>query len=277
MPESALQIQFRNQTIAGFAQRETLLRKRVMTEFTSKGGQYVFQVVNPIGRAVTRGVNGNIPYQPLDTSQFTATIREAHGTVERTGYNMFQSQGTDQNAAMQDEAIRQINVDIDDVIITELNTGTVTSGVTGAATLNWLTAGRGLLMRADVPDAEITAIITPDAEKQLLRQSVFTSQDFVDRKVLVGTREKSIDGHYRFMNMTIIVSNRLPGATTSAATCIMFHREAIGHAANTQTMDVQSDYERKQDSSWVRATLYHGSRLLQNAGVVKMTHDDTAA
>jgi hypothetical protein len=56
----------------------------------------------------------------------------------------------------------------------------------------------------------------------------------------------------------------------------MFHRDAIGHAANSKEMDVVVDYDRKQDTSWSRATLYHGAKLLQNTGIVQMKHDGSA-
>jgi hypothetical protein len=56
----------------------------------------------------------------------------------------------------------------------------------------------------------------------------------------------------------------------------MYHRNAIGHAANTAEMMVEAGYERKQQVSWTNASLYHGAKLLQNSGVVQMLHDGSA-
>jgi hypothetical protein len=56
----------------------------------------------------------------------------------------------------------------------------------------------------------------------------------------------------------------------------MYHRNSIGHAANSKEMAVEVDYDRKQDLSWSRATLFHGSKLLQNTGIVQMIHDGSA-
>ena len=276
MAESAFQIQYRDQFIASFAQRQTLLREFVTTEAVIKGNQATFLIGNDNAQVVTRGINGNIPYQANDTTQVTATLVEKHAPVEMTGFNIFASQGN-QRAIMQMRSMNAINRDIDDAIITALNTATTTSTVTGAASLAWFTKALSTIERNDV-SGDLTAVITPDANRKLLSVSAFTSADFVDAKPLASMPEyKGVRGYYNWAGVRIIVSNRLPGIGTSSATCFLFHRDAIGHAANTGFIDSKIGYDEKQDSSWARTTLYHGGLLLQNSGVIKITHDDTAA
>jgi hypothetical protein len=35
-------------------------------------------------------------------------------------------------------------------------------------------------------------------------------------------------------------------------------------------------YDEKQDTSWSRATIFHGFKVLQNTGIVQMKHDGSA-
>jgi N6-adenosine-specific RNA methylase IME4 len=73
-----------------------------------------------------------------------------------------------------------------------------------------------------------------------------------------------------------IVDAALPGVGTSSATCFMYSRKAIGHAMNSAGTLTAVGYDEKNDKSWARCTEYMGSKLLQNSGVVKMMHNDSA-
>jgi hypothetical protein len=68
----------------------------------------------------------------------------------------------------------------------------------------------------------------------------------------------------------------LTGAGTAAEICYAFHRDAIGHAANTTDMAMAVGYNEEQDYSFARASAYMGSKILQNTGIVKVTHDGSA-
>lgn len=276
MAESAFQLQYRQQFVAGFAQRQTLLRDFVTKEGIVKGNQGTFLVASDNAQVVTRGINGNIPYQANDTTQVTVTLAEKHAPVEMTGFNIFSSQG-DQRRIMQMRSMNAINRDIDDGIITAL-TGASASVAAAAASLTWFTNGLQKLQEADVGEGDVTFVITPAAHKQLLRQTAFTSADFVEQRPLASMPEyRGIRGYYMWGGVRILVSNRLPGRTTSSASCFMFHRDAVGHAANVADIQALVGYDEKQDSSWARTTLYHGALLIQNSGVVKLLHDDTVA
>ena len=53
----------------------------------------------------------------------------------------------------------------------------------------------------------------------------------------------------------------------------MYHKTAIGHAANTGGVQTPVGYNEEQDYSFARASMYMGAKLLQNSGVVVFTHD----
>ncbi len=82
MVDTAYQTQYRDEFIASFEQRSTLLRETVTTEAVIKGNQAVFLVAGSGGAsAVTRGANGLIPARNDDNTQNTVTLREWHDLV----------------------------------------------------------------------------------------------------------------------------------------------------------------------------------------------------
>ena len=74
----------------------------------------------------------------------------------------------------------------------------------------------------------------------------------------------------------IIVHPELPGAGTSAEKCFLYHRNAIGHAANTAGLDSVVGYDQEQAYSYARASMDMGAKLLQNSGVCVINHDGSA-
>lgn len=278
MPESAPQIQFRQQFVNGLGQTETYLRETVTTEANVRGLQATFLIANNNATTVSRGLNGDIPYQRNDTTQTTLTLEEDHAAAAQTNFNIETSQG-DQSRILQWRNSAAMNRKIDERIVAAIGTTTQVTAAAAAASLNWFSAAREILMAQEVPRDQITFLITTKAEMQLIRAGQFTSADFVSTRPLemAGARGNSPAGYYNFMGTRIIVMPRLPGAGTNAAQCLMYHRDAVGHAYTKGNLDVQSGYDAKQDESWSRVTFYQGARLLLNNGALRVLHDDTAA
>ena len=151
MAITAPQIQYRSEYIQGFERHQALLRMTVTTETVIKGNQATFLVVDSgAANAVTRGVNGLIPARNDNNNQYTATLVEWHDLVEKTGFNIFQSQG-DQRKAMQMTSRAVLNRRIDADIITELNTGTQDTGAVTTANLMMALRAKAILGNAAVP------------------------------------------------------------------------------------------------------------------------------
>ena len=75
MSDTAFQVQYREEFIAGFEVGQSLLRTCVVTEAVIKGNQATFLVADSGGAvAQTRGVNGLIPSRTDNLNQFTATL-----------------------------------------------------------------------------------------------------------------------------------------------------------------------------------------------------------
>jgi len=279
MAETAFQIQYRQEFIAGFEQLQSLLRSYVTTEAVIKGNQATFLIADSgNASAKTRGVNGLIPARGDNLSQPVATLVEWHDLVRKTDFNIFASQGN-QRAIMQMTSMGVINRKIDQDIITELNTGTVNTGAAAVASTGLTLRAKTILGNNEVPwDSNICMLVTPAYEAYMMQEVEFASRDYIDggptRNADPAWRDRPIS--YFWLGMNWIVHPRLPGAGTNAEKCFCFHKSAIGHAYNADNIEARAGYDEEQDYSWSRCSVYMGSVLLQNSGVVVINHDGSA-
>lgn len=280
MSESAFQTQYRQESIAAFEQQESLLRGSCTTEAVIKGNTAVFLVVGSGGAtAVSRGLNGLIPPRNDDNDQNSCTLSEWHDLVRKTSFNIFASQGN-QREIMQRTTVGVINRKVDDQIVTELNTGTVTVGAASATpTFSLFQNGRVKLSNASVPwDNNITFATQPSFLAFMEQAPEFSNMQWVDVKPLAGDNNPSWRDRqmaYRWRNVLIIEHPNLPGKATGSEKSFLFHKSAIGHAADTAGMNTEVGYNGEQAYSWARASLNMGAKLLQNTGVVVFTTDGT--
>ena len=267
--------QFRDEHVATFERRASLLRMTATTEAVIKGNEAEFLVAGSGGaKAVTRGSNGKIPFGSTTNTQNTVTLKEAHAPFERSGFNVFAAQGN-QRRIMQEESVGTLNRDIDDTIIAELDTTTQNTGAAVTASLALVVKSQTILGNADVEvedEDNMFCVATPAFRAYLMQIPEFSSADYMDVKIFAGPTVKM----KRWAGCNWVFHTGLTGAGTNAEQCYMYHRRALGSAANAADMDVQVGYDAKQDMSWSRATLFHGAKLLQQTGIVKMNHDGSA-
>lgn len=276
MSETAFQTQYRQQFIAGFETHQSLLRDHVTTEAVIKGNEAVFLVADSGGAtAVTRGVNGKIQGRPDNNTQNTCTLAEWHDVPEKTGFNIFASQGN-QKQIMQMTSMAVMNRKIDELIINELETGTVNTGTAITMTNSLFLRAKTILGNAKVPwDGRVVFLCTPAAEAYLQQMPEFESADYITGKPAVDGGPAWADKpmYYKWRNVNIIVHPELPGVGTNAEKCFMYHPSAVGHAINTEGLQSVVGYDEREDFSWQRITAFMGSKKLQNAGIVVVNHD----
>jgi hypothetical protein len=280
MADTAYQTQYRQEFVAGFEQHASLLRETVTTDAVIQGNTCVFLVADSgSAEAVSRGVNGLIPARPDNLTQNSCVLTEWHDLVRKTGFNVFASQGN-QRAIMQMTSMGVLNRKIDSQIITELNTGTVTIGAAGTIpTVSLFMNGVVKLQNAAVPwDSNVTLLCQPSYLAYLMQAPEFTKATYVDVKPMAGNdaawRDKPMA--FRWMNTLIISHPNLPGKGTTSEKSFMYHKTAIGQAADKSGLKTPVGYNEEQDYSWARASMFMGSKLLQNSGVVVITHDGSA-
>ena len=276
MAATAFQIQYRQEFVSAFEQRQSMLSASVTREAVIKGNQATFLVAGSgAATAVTRGVNGLIPARNDDLNQYTATLVEWHDLVQKTDFNIFASQG-DGRRIMQETTMGVINRKMDQDILTELDNGTQDAGNT-ASTMSLSLALRAwtILGNADVPVQEedkMFCIISPAAYSYLMQTKEFASADYVEVKPFSGPARQ----YRRWAGVNWIMHPNVSGAGTSAEKLFMFHRDAIGQAVNTGDMNMAVGVDEEQHYSYARCSVYMGSKILQNTGIVRINHDGSA-
>jgi len=273
MAENAFQTMYRQEFIKKFEQRVSLVRKTVTTESEVKGNTAVFLTAGSgSATAKTRGANGLIPARADDLTQTSATLAEWHDLVRKNNFNIYAGQGK-QREIMQMTTMAVVNRKIDSDIITSLETGTQYAGLAGVvATLALVMKAKAILGNADVPyDGNISMLITPAFEAYLMQTKEFTSADYVNNKPFESGMTM-----FRWAGVNFIVHPNLTGAGTATEICLMYHKDAIGHGCDKESVMTAVGYDDEQDYSYARCSTYMGSALLQNTGVVQVRHDGTA-
>lgn len=275
MATTAFQTIYRPEYIAVFERGQSLLRATAVTEANIKGTSAVFLTAGSGGAAaVTRGVNGYIPARNNSLTQTTATLTEWHDLPQATRFTTDMSQG-DIRRIMQETSVKVLNRKIDDQIIVALDTATNDTGTTATASLSMVAKSMAILGNndVDISDTEnLFGVITPAFLAYLMQTKEFGSADYVDVKPFSGPARKML----RWYGVNWLTHSGLTGLGTSTELCYLFHRNSLGHAANTGELNVAAGYNDEQDYYYARASMFMGAALLQNSGVVQMKHDGSA-
>ena len=270
MADTAFMIQYRQELILAYEQRQSFLRETVTNEAVIRGNQATFLVVGSSGDyATTRGSNGLIPASNNNNNQYTATLTEQNSLYKMINFNIFASQG-DQRRAMQENSMATLNRTVDKQIIDILNTGTNDTGTAATGSLDMIIYAETILgnnFALEDESARITAVISDAMFGYLKKSDRFSSADFTMNKPYQEQSRK----RFRWAGIDYIVHSNLPGKGTSAEKCFMYSQAAVGHAMDTAGMDVVADYDKEQNYSFSRCTAFMGGVLLQNSGVVVMT------
>lgn len=281
MADSAFQIQYRQEFVMAFEQHVSLLRDTTTTEAVIKGNQAVFLVAGSgAAVAVSRGLNGRIPSRGDNNVQNTCTLQEWHDLVRKTGFNIFASQGNQRNI-MQMTSMAVLNRKIDLLIIVALQGTSVSIGATGQIpNVSLVMNGLVKLQNAAIPwDNNVTLLCQPSFLAYLMQAPEWTSALYVDMRPFAGEQNgnwRDKPSAFKWMNMLVIMHPNLPSRGTTAEVNFMYHKSAIGFAADTAGLQTPIGYFEEQDYSWARATMYMGAQLLQGTGIVSISADGSA-
>ncbi len=265
--------QYIDEWVVAFQRGETLLKSRVTEEMMNGGTSAVFSIQGAAPRMATRGTNGLIPSRNRTDSQITIPLQEKHSLEQRNNFDVFTA-SANLRQAMQNAGVKTLAREIDQTIIDALATATNSYNGGAAFTLTYgkVVEAISKLYQNDVtPEDEITVLWTPAAWARLMTFPQFTSSDYVGREYLLSGNTEA----RKFLNVVHMMHNGLPGAGTNAAQNFIFAKPAVGHAIGKQEHGV--GYNEEHDYSFDRETLYDGAAILQQAGVLKVVTDDTAA
>jgi hypothetical protein len=274
----AAQVLYRDQYIAAFERRESVLRPAVTTDTESRGSAVYFLVAGSGGRqAVTRGSNGLIPPSDDSQAQVPITFAEAHDLNEKTNFDIFKAQGN-QLQLMRENGIAVINRKIDATIIAALESGTVTLGATGAMSKTVANRIATILRNAFAGESDsgmLYTLVSPACFAYLTDITSFANSMYSATGGKTETGIPILGRWVYWMGMNWGEHTGLTGVGTSACTCLAWHKAAVGHAIASGTIDAAIGRDEKQDTSWARHSVYQGAAKLQNSGIVKFTHDDS--
>lgn len=269
-----MQALYRDEFVAAFEQRQSYLRDSVTTEAMVKGNSAIFLVTGKADTMKERGVDGLIPAANETDSQVTITLKEMHHRATVTGFDIFTGQ-SDRRRIMQERGMKAANKEIDDVILTALDATTTAYNSGSAVTLTYgkLVDILSELYENEVDnDGMITCVWSPKTYARILTFAQATSIDYVNQKPLVDGPQP-----FRFLGAMHIMHPRVPGVGTSTAKNFVYHKAAVGHAIDNAGIKTDIGFNGEHDYSYARHTVFHGSRILQNSGVIEVTTDDTAA
>ena len=280
MPETAFMRQYRQEFIAGFEDRQSILKSMCVQEANVRGNEAIFLVADSgSASAVSRGVNGLIVARADSNTQTTATLREWHDLVRKTEFNILSSQG-DQRRIMQETSMGVINRRIDNSVIAALDGGTNNTGAAAVASLDLVVWAQTILGNNQIPlddEDNLFAVISPAFNGYMMQVPEYASADYVEVKPFTGPTRR----FRRWMGFNWSVHGRLTnsvgaGGTGSSEQCFFFHRNAIGCAVHKAGIDASVGWDDEQAYSWARTTVHLGAVLLQNAGLVVCLHNGAA-
>lgn len=279
MTTAAYQKQYRQEFVAGFEDRQSILRATCVQEAQIRGNEAIFLVADSgSASAETRGANGLITARADNLTQNTCTLREWHDLVRRTDFNIFASQG-DARRIMQMTTMGVVNRKIDDLIITELDTATNDTGTAVTASMDLVVYARTILGNnfVDLTDEDnLFALVSPGFEGYMLQIPEFASSDYVEVKPLTGpARRFRRWGGFNWMVHARLTGSVGAGGAGSSEQCFFYHRDAIGCAVDRDGIDSPVGFDEEQAYTYARVSIHMGAKLLQNSGVVMVKHDSS--
>jgi len=267
---------FIQEAIPGFESQSSDLRMTAHTVANINGTTATFLVADS-GSAVatTRGADGLIPARPDNLTQSTATLQEWHDLVRKTKHTIDFGQADQRQVAIRTTNL-VINKKIDLDIIAQLDAATnQVSATAEKASLSMIANALQKLGENGVNPNDsdnLFAVVTPAFYAQLMQIKEFTSSDYVDMKPMSGGMGQKMK---RWFGVNWIQSNLLTGMGTATEKCYVYHRDAIGHAIDTKSLDISVGYNEEQAYHFIRASATMGSKLLQQGGIVQMLHTGT--
>lgn len=264
--------QFRQETVAQFEQKKSRLAMATTREMMKRGLTATFLVAGSAGEtATTRGTNGEISYGGPQNGQVNITLQERHAAKRLTGFDVFASQG-DQAGGLKRMVQNIMRRDVDLTILAALAAATQDWG-TGTFDLKTVQGALAILgvNQVDIEEEDnLFGVVSPAAWAYMLGITEFSSADYVKISPFSNGTWQS---YRRWAGVNWIMSPLVTGVGTSSELCYIWHRDALGWSGNLTEEQTFAGYDEQQGWSWARAELYHNAGLLQNAGVIKITHD----
>lgn len=264
--------QYEREVHEAYQRQGSLMRHAVRVKNGITGADTTFQKAGS-GTAVTKARHSEIPLMNVDHTPVNCSLADYFASDMIDKFDELKI-NHDERSVITNAGAWALGRKTDDLIITAANTTTTSEGGSNAliSTKRILVAIEKL-RENDVPwDGNICGWLTPHQEAELLNSANdFKSADFVEAGVMRNPYRMR-----EWLGVKWMTHNALPGVGTSTSTCLLWHKNSIGHAVGAEvTSDVQ--WEGKYWAHRVTNAMSQGSCLIDTRGVVKIPTNDTAS
>jgi hypothetical protein len=267
-----------------------VLRKSVRTKDGVVGSTTTFNIIGK-GSATTKSRHGTITPMNQAHTTATATIVDFYAGDFVDSLDEAKTK-IDERDAIARGGAWALGRKVDDQIITALATTTeaaITMTITSAA------AARNALLDLsqaadanDVPnDGMRYGLLTPKMWEHAMTVQAFASADYVGPGGLPLTEGAPLGQRWKAWNGVMWkVHTGLPGVGTASATCLLYHKSALGYATGAHPNNAAASegnvqaiitYNGERDSWFVNHKMSGGAALIDTTGVIKGTLNDTTA
>lgn len=265
--------QFEREVHEAYQRQGSKLRGTVRTAGNVKGSTAVFQKVGK-GVASTKSTHGIVPVMNLDHSSIEVDLEDfyAGDWVDQLDELKLNH---DERAVIASAGAYALGRKTDELIIDAISAETLTavSDDTTGMTLDKILEAFEILGGNDVPDdGQRFCVLGYRQYSELLKLDEFASADFVGPEELPFRTSQA----KKWLGTTFVPFSGLPIDGSGVRSCYWYHKTAIGHASGA---DVQTNisYHNDRASFFVNNMMSQGAKVVDTAGIVEITCDETPA
>lgn len=253
-----------------YQRQGSLLRNTVRTKGNIQGKSTTFQVIGK-GSATQKARHGSVPPMNVDHQPVECVLQDWYASDWVDRFDELKA-AHEERAVLIRAGAWGLGRKTDELIIEVASQTTSSVSGTGLITKKRVLEALELLNANDVPnDGGRFAVVTAHQWSEMMNSiTEFASTDYVDGHPFVNGYEAR-----KWLGATWTFHTGLSGAGTNAATCLFYHRTAIGHAIGAKvSSDIWWDGDRQAHK--VTNSMSQGACLIDASGAIKMTVDDTA-
>ncbi len=262
--------QFEREVHEAYQRQGSLLRGSVRTKSSVVGKSTTFQKVGK-GAATQKARHGTVPPMNVDHTPVECTLEDWYASdwVDK----LDELKGNhDERGVLVRAGAWGLGRKSDELVINAATATTTAVSGTGLVSKKRILEALELLNTADVPnDGQRYGLVSSHQWSEMLNTiTEFASSDYVDGHPFMEGFETR-----RWLGAIWMIHTGLSGAGTSTASCLFYHKNALGHAIGNEVgSDIWWDGDRQAFK--VTNAMSQGACLIDATGVVKMICDDTA-
>lgn len=273
--DNAFEQQWSYEVKQDYQQKTAKIRACVRVQTGVVGESYNFQRLDSI-EANTKARNAELTFIDIEHSVATANLTDHYAPILLDKLDEIKVRADFRREYVQ-SASQALARQTDDLIITALDavttsggspedTGRLVSG-SGAFTFERTVEAARLLNLEDVPVDQRALIISPQALDAALRETEFTSSDFMTLKSLI-TGEMSTALGFKWVWSTRLNTTSVGSPAATVRQCYAFDKRAVGLAIG-QEITTELNYIPERVSHLANAYLSMGSVVIDPQGVVR--------